>query len=126
MLNTGLLPDGNVPPLDKVYFNAMGKWIKVNKNFVYNLQKPRISAEGADLLFDGKFYYAVIKNVPMVANPDVQLKPEQIQKVKISCPVKNAVWLDDGSPVVSDNGEFTVKTFKYGVSLCARVARFEI
>ena len=126
LLNTGLLPDGNVPPLDKVYFNAMGKWIKVNKNFVYNLQKPRISAEGADLLFDGKFYYAVIKNVPMVANPDVQLKPEEIKKVKISCPVKNAVWLDDGSPVVSDNGEFTVKTFKYGVSLCARVARFEI
>ena len=126
LLNTGLLPDGKVPLTDRAYFNAMGKWIKTNKNFVYNLKKTDITAEGAYIFFDGAHYYAVIKNVPMVANPNVQLKPEDIKKVKVSRPIKNAVWLDDGSPIDSTDGEFEVKTFKYGVSLCARVARFDI
>mgnify|MGYP004527038005 FL=1 len=126
LLNTGLLPDGKVPLTDRAYFNAMGKWIKTNKNFVYNLKKTDITAEGAYIFFDGAHYYAVIKNVPMVANPNVQLKPEDIKKVKVSRPIKNAVWLDDGCPIDSTDGEFEVKTFKYGVSLCARVARFDI
>lgn len=126
LLNTGLTAEGYVPDFDKVYFNAMGKWIKTNNNFIYELKKPQVSAVGADVLYDGEYHYAVIKDVPMVANPNVQLSEKDVKRVVVSRPIKNAVWLDDGSEIKSENGSFAVKTFKYGKSLCARVARFKI
>lgn len=128
LLNVG--PDGNgyVIPDDKIYLNHLGDWIKDNKKFIYKARNAEIEAEGAKLFYDGEYYYAVIENVPMSADPNVQLS-EGTQQVRIpGHKIKNAVYLDNKEKVVlnKDKSSFAVKPFYYGESGYARVVRFKM
>lgn len=71
LLNTGLMGNGLIPDGEKANLLAVGKWIKVNKGFIYDVVSAHIEAENADVLTDGKYYYAVIRKVPMSADPNV-------------------------------------------------------
>lgn len=128
LLNAGLKGDGTIVAGEKEVFCDIGKWIKVNKNFVYNLVSTDLQAENADVLFDGKYYYAVIHGVPMEANANVtRVEDKKCVIVNTDKKINNAVWLDDGTKVaLSDEHSFGVKPFEYGASYCSRVARFKL
>ena len=124
LLNTGLRGDGSVNPMDREILKQIGKWVKVNKGFIYNAKPCDIKADGADILFDGDSYYAVIKDVQMSADPNVQLATNK-RKVKIYADIKNCVWLDNGEEANCSLGEVVVEPFKYGRSYSVRILKFD-
>ena len=128
LLNTGLMGNGLIPEGEKANLLAVGKWIKVNKGFIYDVVSAHIEAENADVLTDGKYYYAVIRKVPMSADPNVaNMADNRTVTIKTDKKVVSAKWLDNGKSVkgVKKNG-FPVEPFAYGYSYGARVARFEL
>lgn len=126
LLNTGLHGNGMVNPIDKYILKQLGKWIKANKEVIYNAKVSDIEAQNAYILKDDKYYYAVIKDVPMAANPNVA-KGGKIKSVLFNKKIKNAVWLDNGEKIIIENGNIlNVTPFSYGVSYTVRVGRFEI
>lgn len=128
LLNTGLMGNGLIPDGEKANLLAVGKWIKVNKGFIYDVVSAHIEAENADVLTDGKYYYAVIRKVPMSADPNVaNMADNRTVTIKTDKKVVSAKWLDNGKSVkgAKKNG-FPVEPFAYGYSYGARVARFEL
>ena len=127
LLNTGLMGNGSVRPLDKAILEEIGNWIKANKKVIYNWQSCDVEAENAFCVTDGKYYYAVCKDVVMASDPNVALAGV-VKTVKILSDkkVKNAVWLDSGERFKVKKNEFVAKPFVYGVSRYVRVARFEL
>lgn len=127
LLNTGLMGNGSVRPLDKAILEEIGNWIKANKKVIYNWQSCDVEAENAFCVTDGKYYYAVCKDVVMASDPNVALAGV-VKTVKILSDkkVKNAVWLDSGERFKVKKNEFVAKPFVYGISRYVRVARFEL
>ena len=126
LLNTGLMGNGAVNPMDKALLKEIGKFIRANKNFLFDVRKSDIPCEGGVAMTDGNKLYVVVKNVQMSADPNVAMLTEQ-KEVKFgkSVKVRRAYWLDSGEKIeLSDNG-FAVRPFCYGVSLSARVACLE-
>ena len=119
--------NGSVQLMDRAVLEKVGEWIKVNKNFIYNVQAADLQAENAFCVTDGKYYYAVIGGVGMEADANVALNAEA-SKVKILSDkkVKNAVWLDSGKRFKVKKNEFLATPFEYGISRYYRVARFEL
>ena len=127
LLNAGPKGDGKIGTFEKECLKYIGKWIKVNKNFIYSMPSETV-CENADAFFDGKYYYAVIKKVPMESDENVTRKEDRkYVKVLTDKKIKNAVWLDNGKKIenVQNNG-FYVEPFSYGESYSARVARFTL
>ena len=126
LLNIGPYGDGSVGEIDRGILKKIGKWVKMNKGFIYGVKSCDITAEGADILQgDDGYYYAVIKDVPMSFDPNVQ-RSSQNKTVKINAWVTSAKWLDSGEKIEVKKGEFAVKPFYYGTSLSVRVAKFKI
>lgn len=126
LLNTGLMGDGSVRDIDKAILKILGQWIKQNKDFIYNIKSCDIKADGADVLTDGKYYYAVIKDVPMVANPNVQLLEGDKKYFTVNAKIKNIRWLDDDSTVILTDKGYYVDTYEYGRSFAVRIAKFTL
>ena len=127
LLNVGPQGNGKIKLLDKAMFLEIGKWIRLNKNFIYNARGCDMHAENADVLFDGEYYYAVIKDVPMVADSNVQLTTDDgVRTFSLPADVKSVTWLDNGKKTKGKSGKFEVIPFRYGTSLGLRVARFKI
>ncbi len=125
LLNTGIKGDGSVNDADRGLLCEIGKWIRANDNFIYRAKPCGIKADGADILFDGESYYAVIKGVPMSADPNVQRKGAAAA-VKIYADIKDCVWLDGGEKAEEKDGKITVLPFPYGKSYSVRVLKFRI
>ena len=130
LINTGLKGNGDVNEMDRCMLGEVGKWIKKNKNFIYDVKSTDLKVDNAFILKAGDYYYAVIKDVPMSANVNVAIGGATTDVTIYSDKVKNAVWLDDGSVVetVKENGttKFATKPFLYGSSFALRVAKFKI
>ena len=126
LLNTGLKGNGEVNGTDKCLLQEIGKWVKVNRGFIYTAKPTKVRAKNAIVLSDGEKYYAIIKNVGMSADPNVALSGNQAH-VKFTKRIKSAKWLDSGEKIVinADNS-FAVTPFEYGRSYSARVAEIEI
>ncbi len=125
LLNTGLLGDGSVNLIDKCIVEQVGKFINATKGFIYNVKSSEIKADGADVLFDGEYHYAVIKNVEMSADENVQ-RNLNLKKVKIYADVLSATWLDNDKSVDVKDGEFSVEPYLYGTSYSVRVLKFKV
>ena len=126
LLNTGLTGNGAVNGMDEYMLKEVGKWIKLNKNFVYGVKSSEITADGADILVgDDGYYYAIIKNVSMSSDPNVQ-RAMADKQVKVNAKVTSARWLDTGEKIQIKRGAFQVKPFSYGRSLSVRVAKLKI
>jgi alpha-L-fucosidase len=126
LLNIGPRGDGSVKPLDAAVLEEIGLWVKLNKKFIYKVKSCEIQAEGADLLKgDDGYYYAVIKDVPMSADPNVTIQT-QGRDIKIHARVSSARWLDTNEKIPVKKGAFAVKPFDYGRSLAVRVAKIKI
>lgn len=126
LLNTGLKGDGSVNETDKCLLTELGKWIKGNKGFIYNARPAEIKADGADVMADGKYYYAIIKNVEMSADPNVALNGKA-KSIKLPIKIKSAKWLDNGEKIeVIKGNSFAVTPFEYGRSYFARIAKIKL
>jgi alpha-L-fucosidase len=125
LLNTGLLGDGSVNLMDRCLLEQIGKWVRSTKGFIYNAKVSDVKADNTDVFFDGENYYAVIKDVEMTADENVQRNLKK-RNVKIHADVYDAKWLDNGQPVDDNNGEIFVEPYHYGASYSIRVLKFKI
>lgn len=126
LLNTGLKGNGDVNCIDYCLLNEVGKWVKVNKEFIYDVKPCDLTAENADIVTDGKYYYAIIKDVPMSADPNVALGGN-VKSVKVNGVIDKAVWLDSGKRIKIKKGDtFAAEPFAYGRSYSVRVAKFTL
>lgn len=128
LLNTGPMADGTITLQEEQMLKNMGKWIRANKEFIYDAVPAGISAENADILTDGTYYYAMIKRVPMCFNTNVTRMMETKQVVlNTEKRIKDAIWLDNGEEVkMLEDGSFFAWPFDYGTSLSTRVARLTL
>ena len=77
---------------------------------------------------DDKYYYAIISDVPMSADPNVAKAHEsRVVTVNTNKKLKGAIWLDSGEKVeLESKNSFVPRAFSYGNSLYIRVARFTL
>ena len=131
LINSGPMGNGQLNPIEKYTLLNLGRWIKVNKNFIYNVKKADISSTLGDLLMgeDG-YYYLVIHDVPMSANQNVTLLKDKYSfTIKTDRKILNPKWLDNNSKVAKVKGErntFISSPFNYGTSFGSRVMRFKL
>lgn len=127
LLNVGPTANGYLTPLDKQMFQSIGKWITFNKGFIYDAHGTDITADNATILSDGEHYYAVISQVPMFGNIYVA-REEALKLITIHTDRKvvNARYLDNGKSARVSHNSFRVEPFWYGVSLHARVVKFDL
>ncbi|MGN1061933.1 MAG: alpha-L-fucosidase [Candidatus Scatosoma sp.] len=126
LLNTGLKGNGEVNGTDKSLLREIGKWVKVNRGFIYTAKPVKIKAKNAIVLSDGEKYYAIVKNVGMSANSNVALS-SGAEQVKFSRRIRTAKWLDNGETIaVNPDNSFAVTPFAYGRSYSARVAEITL
>ncbi len=122
LLNTGLRGKGGISPMDSAMLDRIGKWVRANKGFIYTARPAELEAENCELLFDGEYYYAVIKNVAMSIDANVTLSHDA-KTVKLPFDIARAVWLDNGREIKTDKNSFVVEPYAYGESYSVRVAR---
>ena len=130
LLNVGPLPNGELRPLEKYTLLELGKWIKLHQHIMFGCKPSLVASDGALLFEDEKYYYALIKNVPMGANENVARKQNR-PRVIIHTDKKiiGARYLDTKEQkVVVDQKthSFEVLPFQYGNSLSTRTVRFAI
>lgn len=124
LLNIGPMGNGSVRPIDACMLAEVGKWIKANKSFIYGVHSSDVTAENADMLTDGTYYYAAIRTA-VEGDPNV-VKNGESSHITINAPVKKACWLDSGERIKVKNNSFEAKPFEYGKSLAVRIARIEL
>lgn len=126
LLNTGLKGNGEVNGTDGCLLGEIGKWVKVNKGFIYNAAPCDLTAENADIVRDGEYYYAIIRDVPMRADENVAIGGA-IKTIKVNGRIDKAIWLDDGKRIKIKKGDtFETIPFTYGRSYALRVAKFTL
>jgi alpha-L-fucosidase len=125
LLNTGLRGDGSVNPMDACILGEIGKWTKKYGEAIYNVKPCEKSAKNAVLLQGENCYYAIVKSVPMSADPNVQ-RVEGRGQVCVEGEILSAEWLDNGEKIETDQGSFYVTPFSYGASYSSRIAKLKI
>lgn len=126
LLNVGLLGNGAVKLIDKAILLEIGKWIKQNKGFIYDIKSSAVTANGADIVVDvNGNHYAIIKGVNMLADENVQRKTE-VKTITLSKQIESGIWLDTGEPLEFTKNQFKVKPFTYGKSLSVRIAKIKL
>ena len=125
LLNTGLLGNGEVNATDAAILKEIGKWIKKNKGVIYDVGSCEIKAENAVILRGNDCHYAIIKNVPMSADPNVQ-RAENMAKISVNAEIVSAEWLDNGEIICVEGNAFFVAPFLYGESYSVRVAKLKL
>lgn len=130
LINTGLMGDGSVNPIEKYTLLNLGVWIKANKNFIYNVKDAEIEADNAVVVKDDKYYYAVTFDVAMAANENVtKLGDKKFASIHVNKKIKNAKWLDNNQKIVVVDkkiNKYTIDPFRYSISYYARVAKFKL
>ncbi len=124
LLNVGPMGDGSIRPMDKCMLEFVGKWVKQNKNFIYDVKSADIECDGAYLLKseNGKIY-AVVKDVLMTADANVQrAMMEREIVIKTDRKIKSVKWIDSGEKAEMTKNGFKITPFKYGTSHFIRVA----
>lgn len=126
LLNVGPLGNGSIKPLDKAMLLEIGKWIRYNKNFIYDARHTEITAENAILLEDSKGNIYAATEVPMIS--DMGHKGDkEILEVKLSAKIKSAAWIENGEPIeLKDESSYLTTPFEYGTSMHIRVAKIKI
>ena len=125
LLNVGPKGDGSIKILDKSLVSEIGKWIKMNKGFIYGAEGTKISCEGGEVLRKGSDLYVAVKNVPMISDPNVT-NGEATGSVRLGEKIKSAYWLDNGEKIPVTENMFGITPFHYGRSLSVRIAKIEL
>lgn len=128
LMNVGPLGNGDVKPLDKYMMLEIGKWIKFNKNFIYDVKHAEIECENAHLLKDSVGNYYAVVHTPTISNVehDTLEGLDPLKVVRVGAKIKSARWLDNGRRIKVKNNSFTTVPFEYGTSMYLRVAKLEL
>ncbi len=128
LLNSGLKGNGEMDEGEKAAFKRIGMWIKENKNFIYKAKSTDLTAENADMMTDGEYYYAAIKGVLMSANCNVaKFGESKTVTLNTDKRIVDAEWLDSGKEInLKTDNSFVCEPFEYGKSLAVRVAKFKL
>lgn len=128
LLNSGLKDNGKMDEGEKAAFKRIGMWIKENKNFIYKAKSTDLTAENADMMTDGEYYYAAIKGVLMSANCNVaKFGESKTVTLNTDKRIVDAEWLDSGKEInLKTDNSFVCEPFEYGKSLAVRVAKFKL
>ena len=128
LLNSGLQGNGDMDEGEKAAFKRIGMWIKENKNFIYKAKSTDLTAENADMMTDGEYYYAAIKGVLMSANCNVaKFGESKTVTLNTDKRIVDAEWLDSGKEInLKTDNSFVCEPFEYGKSLAVRVAKFKL
>lgn len=128
LLNSGLKGNGEMDEGEKAAFKRIGMWIKENKNFIYKAKSTDLTAENADMMTDGVYYYAAIKGVLMSANCNVaKFGESKTVTLNTDKRIVDAEWLDSGKEInLKTDNSFVCEPFEYGKSLAVRVAKFKL
>lgn len=132
LLNTGLKGNGAVNGTDKCILNEVGKWVKANKEIIYDavpVCADEIRAKNADVLKKDDFYYAIVRDVEMLCDENVAKQSKGNKKIILNTNKKivDATWLDINEKVELEMpNSFFSCPFSYGTSLYARVAKFRL
>ena len=128
LLNSGLKGNGEMDEGEKAAFKRIGMWIKENKNFIYKAKSTDLTAENADMMTDGEYYYAAIKGVLMSANCNVaKFGESKTVTLNTDKRIVDAEWLDSGKEIdLKTDKSFVCEPFEYGKSLAVRVAKFKL
>ena len=125
LLNVGPLKDGSLSQIDKGYFQLIGRWIKTNKELLYEAKACNIKAENAFILQGQDCYYAVIKNVPVMGDAYV-VRFQETSYVRVEREILGAEWLDNEEKIDFQANGFEAKPFAYGNSGCVRIAKLKL
>ncbi len=125
LLNVGPRADGSVKLMDKAFFETLGEWVSVNKNFIYDARPSKYHGANCQILEDDNAWYIAIKDVSMSADPNVALRSNAKFAMVDSRIQGKAYWLDNGEPAIFENGKLSVQPFGYGTSYSVRVAKVE-
>ena len=128
LLNSGLKGNGKMDEGEKAAFKRIGMWIKENKNFIYKAKSTDLTAENADMMTDGEYYYAAVKGVLMSANCNVaKFGESKTVTLNTDKRIVDAEWLDSGKEInLKTDKSFVCEPFEYGKSLAVRVAKFKL
>lgn len=127
LLNVGPMSRGRVKTIDQGIMQVIGEWIKLNKNFIYKAGPCDLTAEGADILYDGEHYYAIVENIPMKYHPAISPRdPDPVVKILTDKKVKRVRTLDDGTRIKVKKNTFNVPKFEEGISTDIRIVRFDL
>ena len=130
LINVGPKKNGMVKEMDKATMLTFGKWVHIHEHIIRDCKPCDIKAENALLFKDDKYYYAVIKNVPLTMTLNV-VEGHGLSRVIIDTDKKivEACCYDDKKyKVKADNKthSFVFPPFHYGKNLYARVVRFKL
>ena len=121
------MANGDLRLLDKAMLAEIGKWIKFNKDFIYDVKRADIKAENAILLKNDDGKYFAVTSVPTISNTEHASLGGSVSDVKIDAEIKCARWLDSGKRIkVLKKNSYKTVPFEYGVSMAYRVAKLEI
>lgn len=128
LLNVGPMGNGELRLIDKAYLLEVAKFIKLNKNKIYEFKSCDIEAENATIVKDDDDnYYAIIKNVGMSVEPNIYVDTGEAPVVKVlNAKIKSCKWLDNNEKIPVKNNSFSVKPYEYGTNYCIRIAKFKI
>lgn len=130
LLNVGPLKNGLLRGIEKETLLEFGRWVKANNHLIFDTLTSNLEADNALIFEDDKYYYAVIKDVPMSSNENVarkQFRPNVT--IHTNKRIVDATYMDDKKQkVVVDNKtkSFPILPFRYGTSLHTRVVRFKL
>lgn len=128
LLNVGPRGNGSLRTIDRGIFEEIGNWTKDYGEFVYHSKPCDIPVEGAEL-FKGKdgYHYAVLHDVSMQADPNVQRLGKDPLAVKVGATIESATWLDDGKEIaVTDGNSFRGVPYLYGRDKVIRIAKLKL
>ena len=128
LLNVGPTSDGSLRLIEKATLLELGKWTKKYEHILTNCVPAEFDAENAVILKDDKYHYAIIRNVPMASNENVQRRLNRPQVVlNTHKKVKSIYYLDSKTTIKNiKNNTFEILPFDYGESMYARVVRFKV
>lgn len=127
LLNVGLCANGTVTPIEKQLLYYLGDWIKINKNIVYNVKKSDLTCDGATIVTDSTYYYAIVHNVSMSCDVNVGRALEcKTYTINTNKKIGSAKVLDNNEKLLVKDNTFTLTPFSYGNSLYARIVRFTL
>ncbi len=129
LLNVGPKGDGIVPVLDKIIMKRLGSWLKKNHYVILDAEPSSLKAEGASIFEKDGTYYAVVKDVPMAADVNVQRKlSDKLVRIDTDKKVVSSKMVDrrNEKPEMEDKQSFIVYPYGYGSSMGARIAEFKL
>ncbi len=129
LLNVGPKGDGIVPVLDKIIMKRLGSWLKKNHYVILDANPSSLKADGASIFEKDGTYYAVVKDVPMAADVNVQRKlSDRLVHIDTDKKIVGNRMVDRHSekPEAKDKQSFIVYPYGYGTSMGARIAEFKL